>query len=276
MQHFLRALVIGFLLSFFCGAMPSLAQFDDDTNSSEVPEPDNAVEALYDTYDKEQTQQKIQQRKRQRTQDKEVGTLTDLSTLAPFEDVAVIQRRFLPKTGRFEFSPSGMITLNNPFFSNMGLGLRASYYFLEKHGLELQYFMLSNSSREVTKNLETKRNVRTESLVKPKSYMGVAYKWNPIYGKMTLLNKTIVPFDLYFTAGGGMTNTQEDSGAPTVHVGTGQVFALNKMMAIKWDLTWNFYSADSTDSTGVKATTNQDDLFLSLGMSFFFPEAKYR
>lgn len=279
MQHFLPALIFGLMLSITTWSSESRAQFDELESSSDAnttSSPEAEVEGLYDSFDREQTQKQTQQRSRERRQEKNIGTLTDLSTLAPFEDVAVIQRRFLPKTGRFEVSPSGMITLNNPFFSNMGLGLRGTYYFLEKHGLELQYFMLSNSSRSVTKNLEEKRNVRTESLIKPKSYMGAAYKWNPIYGKMTFLNDHIVPFDLYFTLGGGMTDTDEESGAPTVHVGTGQVFALTKMMAIKWDLTWNFYSAASTNSNGQKVTSSQDDLFLSVGMSFFFPEAKYR
>jgi outer membrane beta-barrel protein len=262
---------------------PGWSQFEDDTKPKDVSSsaagqaPDSGVEALYDSFDQEQTQQKKQEVKREKQKaKKEVGTLTDLATLAPFEDIAVIQRRFLPKTGRFEISPNAMVTLNNPFFSNMGLGLRGSYYFVEKHGIELQYFMLSNSSRAVTDNLENKRGVRTESLTVAKSYMGAAYKWNPIYGKMTLMNKVIVPFDLYFTLGYGLTNTNESNGEGTIHIGTGQAFALTKMMSIRWDLTWNFYSAKATDSTGANITNNQDDLFISLGMGFYFPEAKYR
>lgn len=276
MRNFLMTLVTAFLTFGLGISSVARAQFDEpEASGGEVSEP--AVEELYDSFDREQSQRKSREVRRQRRQDrKDLGTLTDLANLAPFEDVAVIQRRFLPKTGRFEISPSGMITLNNPFFSNMGLGLRGTYYFLEKHGLELQYFLLSNSSRSVTKNLKEKRNIDTKSLTVPKSYMGLAYKWNPIYGKMTLLNKHIVPFDLYFTIGGGLTNTDESDGESTVHVGTGQVFALSKMMAVRWDLTWNFYSAQATDTAGNKVTNNQDDLFLSLGMSFYFPEAKYR
>lgn len=241
---------------------------------------DLEVEALYDHFDQQEShRQRAQPTQRQRVVP-EATSLGDLSHLEPFQDIAVIQRRYLPKTGRFELSFNGMNNLNNPFFNSAGLAFRGGYFLTEKHGLELQYFWLSSGKKTVTKNLENnasgKPSIRTANLVNPKSYVGVAYKWNPIYGKITFLNRKIVPFDLAFTVGGGTTATSYKSAEPTVHVGTGQTYALSKSMAFRWDFVWNFYNAKYLDENNREQSTNQNDLFLSVGMSFYFPEAKYR
>jgi len=252
-------------------AAPAFAQFDEDEKAAS-----SEVEELYDRFDKKETRRQKTTRKERRKKVKAPSRLADLATLEPFSDIAVIQRRFLPKTGRFEFSSSLMASVNNPFFSNLGLGLRAAYYFSEKHGVVGQYYFLSNSERSVTEGLEEDRGIATTSLTTPKSYMGLAYKWTPIYGKMTWMNKAIVPFDLFFTFGGGTTETDLGNQEPTIHVGTGQVFALSKAMAIRWDLSWNFYQAEARDVNNRAITNSQDDLYLMIGVSFFFPEASYR
>lgn len=256
----------------FLASLPARSQFDDTAQSRE----DNEVEQLYDKFDEDEERKQAPTPTRSRQVPESINTLSELATLEPFSDIAVIQRRFLPKTGRFEAAGMAMGSVNNPFFSNLGVGLRGSYFLTEKHGIELQYYFLSNSERSVTKSLRENRNVETKSLTTPKSYMGAAYKWNPIYGKMTWLNQAIVPFDLFFTVGGGLTKTDLGNQEATFHIGTGQVFALSKAMAFRWDISWNLYQAEAESSSGEKITNNQDDLFLMLGMSFYFPEAKYR
>ncbi|MNT62394.1 hypothetical protein D3C72_2001130 [compost metagenome] len=96
--------------------------------------------------------------------------------------------------------------------------------------------------------------------------------WVPIYGKMSLFNENIIPFDLYFAGGYGSTETQLNTSASTLHVATGQIFALSKSIAFRWDFSWNFYNAKTEDNE----TNSFNNLFLTVGMSWFFPEAKYR
>ena len=143
----------------------------------------------------------------------------------------------------------------------------------------------TTSTRQVTDDLETRpgcpggtgcTGITTDNVVTSKGFAALAFKWNPIYGKITWLNKSIVPFDLNFNAGFGMTSTTEDEMEPTIHFGTSQVFALSKGMAFRWDLIWNMYQATATDDLGAKETLSQNDLFLGIGMSFYFPEATYR
>lgn len=253
--------------------------------AGESDAPDDEVEDLYDKFEDKETEKKAEKREsEQKIKSIEKAkpdptTLSELSTLAPLADIAVIQKRFLPKTKRFELSGSILGTINNPFFLNMGAALRGGYYFQERYGVEFVYFMLSSSERTVTDNLRTKRSVKTESLVTPKNFLAANFKWTPMYGKTTFMNKRIVPFDFYFSAGAGITNTDQGSSAPTLHLGGGQSFALSKGMAFRWDINWNFYQAESEVLKGgslqsVKA--NHDDVYVALGLSFFFPEATYR
>lgn len=205
----------------------------------------------------------------------ELRDVSDLAQLSPMSDIAVIQKRFLPKTGRFEAFGALSSVLNDAFFMNFGANLRMAYYFQERYGIELVGMILTTAERQVTSDLHDKRGVVTTSLVTPKSYYGADFKWTPVYGKMAWRNKTITPFDLYFSLGGGITNTNQSSSEPTLHVGTGQTFALSKSTAFRWDFTWNAYQSKSS-AGGSAGSSVYNNLFITLGMSYFFPEATYR
>lgn len=199
-------------------------------------------------------------------------SFSGLTNLAPFGDVTVLQRKFMPKTGRMQAHAALTVGTNDPFFTNVGPSGRFAYFFTEQLGVELNSFIFSSSQRDATKDLAKNNGVTTASLVTPKSFLGVDLVWVPIYGKMTLDNQRIVPFDLYFALGPGSTGTTNGQSASTVHLGTGQIFAVSKSFAYRWDFSWNFYSAKGIDSN-VQSFNN---LFLSVGASMFFPEAKYR
>lgn len=247
------------------------AQFDGASEGGGEDE----VEALYDKLDDGEVR-KARKPTPQRTKEdeKKITTLTDLADLSPFTDVAVISRKFLPKTGRFEISGAGMLGINNEFFNNIGAGIRAAYYFTEKYGIEAMYFFLSDSERDVTKNLKEKVDIETESLVRPKSFLGATFKWMPIYGKLAFAERKIVSYDMYFQAGAGMTETELKS-ETAFTLGAGQIFAMSKSMAVRWDFTWNLYQA-TVEIDDKEKKSNHNDLYLSVGLSFFFPEASYR
>lgn len=211
----------------------------------------------------------------QETASPKENTLSDFSglgTLAPFQEVSVIQKRFMPKTGRFQLFGGATVLTNNPFFNTIGGVAKAGYFLNETWGVELNYFGLTTSERQTTEELRDIQGVKTENLVYPKSYFGADIMYVPIYGKMTWFNENIIPFDLYFSAGYGITNTQAGENAGTIHLATGQIFSLSKAYAIRWDFSWNFFTAK--DITG--STSSFNNLFLTVGMSWFFPEAKYR
>jgi outer membrane beta-barrel protein len=196
---------------------------------------------------------------------------SDLGQLAPLKEVSVIQKKFLPKTGRAQFFIGPTMVTNDPFFNVYGGVLKGSYFFTESIGLELSYFALTGGEAKATKELKEIQNIGTESLVETKSVLAADLVFIPIYGKMTWFNESIVPFDFYFSVGYGATKTQNESPG-TLHLATGQIFALTKSSAFRWDLSWNFFNARGIDNKSAA----YNNLFLTAGMSWFFPEAKYR
>lgn len=265
------------LIAVFVLAPQLAAHAQDLEGGSPTGSSSSDSSQIEELYDREET--KIApKRPAPQTKDapKQVQNLSDLATLAPFSDVAVIQRRFLPKTGRFELTAGVFNNLNNPFFNSMGANVRAAYYIREKYAIEGIAAFASTNKRQVTEDLEEKRGITTDTVVSSKGFYALAFKWNPIYGKITWLNKGIVPFDLNFNFGFGSTTTTDNQAAPTLHLGTSQVFAWSKSTAFRWDLIWNTYQADGTDAAGVKSKLTQNDLFLGVGVSFYFPEATYR
>ena len=202
----------------------------------------------------------------------DVKSVSDLGKLSEFDDIAVIQKRFLPKTGRFEAYIAPTLVLNDAFFLNYGVNARINYSFSERYALEIPLFFLTTSTRAVTDGLYT-RGVTTTSFVTPKSYYGLDFRWTPVYGKMGWANGQIVPFDLYFAVGAGLTSTIQGASEPALHLGTGQIFARTKGTALRWDFSWNMFTAQPNQ---VSSRSFYNTLFISVGMSFFFPEATYR
>lgn len=255
--------------------------FNEDASQPEASEP---VPPVAEVEPKESAKDK----------EPEPEEISDLKKLETFADIAVIQKRYLPKTGRFEFYVGGGTNLNDAFFVGNGVSARLGYNFKEKWGVEGIYSYIQNDNRDVTNEL-LKRGVNTEGSVSTNGYYGVDLKWTPIYGKYAYFNEKIIPFDLYFTLGVGKTDPkfvnssaqnsrQIDVVSPyTVRVGTGQIFAITKWMAFRWDIAMHFIAADTTTTittgTQTSKTTNSEmnnNLFLNIGLSFFFPEANYR
>jgi len=249
----------------------------EESAAPAAPEnPEQELEALYDKSEVEPAPKDDKLKQGSEKKEIQVQSLSDLAKLSPFSDVAVIQRRFLPKTNRFELSATGFSNLNNPFFNSLGISARLAYYLRERYAIEVLGTAQTTASRQVTDDLEENRRITTDNVVTSRGFYALAFKWNPIYGKMTWLNKTIVPFDINFNIGAGMTITTEGESEPTLHLGTSQVFAWTKSVAFRWDLIWNMFNATVKNDDGSTETMSQNDLFLGFGMSFYFPEATYR
>ena len=211
-----------------------------------------------------------------------VEKIADLNKLSSFSEISVIQKKYLPKTERFQLYAGVGTTTNSPWFLNLGAKFNLGYYFTESFGVELSGIILSNSERQVSKEIRDNNSLQPEKFVNTKNYIGADIVWAPIYGKLSLLNERIIPFDMYFSAGAGSSSTNSQEGSvPTFHIGTGQIFAINKAFAFRWDYSWSFFQATPFIANGSASSSQPqkntyNDLILTAGFSFFFPEAKYR
>lgn len=255
--------------------------FTEDGNKKEKQSQDEANEAQF----KAEEAQKVN-----------VTKLENLNQLKPFEDIAVIQKRYLPKTERFELNINAASNINDAYFKAYGVGAGLTYNFSEKMAVEaiLKWFSASNSDN--TKSL-LDHDVVVNGMVVTEMFYGVDFRYTPVYGKFSYFDKKIIPFDHYFSIGIGQTKLATGSSASnsstkyridalndpiTLRLSTGEVFALTKWMAFRWDVSWHFMKPDvkttRTVPTPSVTTTNdlQNNLFISFGLSFYFPEAKYR
>lgn len=278
----MKNIIFVFLLIFASGAFAQEEKNDESIDEIEGLFKEDAEESDL----RERRAIKEQEKEKPKEEPKEIS---DLKKLETFEDIAVIQKRYLPKTGRFEFYIAGGTNLNDAFFVGNGLNARLGYHFREKWGVEVLYSFIQNDNRDVTNEL-LKRGVDTEGSVSTDSYVGIDLKWTPIYGKYAYFNEKIIPFDLYFTLGLGQTDpkfAKSSSSAKviqvdspyTIKVGTGQVFAITKWMAFRWDLAMHLVYAETRTTVNSQVSENADfnnNLFLNVGLSFFFPEANYR
>ena len=213
-------------------------------------------------------------------QSSKLKSVADLNKLSPFNDISVIQRKYLPKTGRYQLFLAGGLTTNSPWFLNVGAKVNFGYHFSENFGLELSGMFLSSSENQTAKEIRENNSLQPEKFVLTKYNLGLDLIWSPIFGKIATLDNKIIPFDMYFSLGGGTSGTNsEEKTVPTLHVGTGQIFAISKSTAFRWDYGWYYYQA--TPAQDVASTTaplkgEYNDLIFTAGISFFFPEANYR
>lgn len=198
---------------------------------------------------------------------------SDLYYLEAFDDLAIIHPRFQPKSKRFQFSAGGNTILNDPWFNQFGISFRSGFHFNEFFALEIAANSYSGSSTTHAKDLATQLNVQTASLVQPKSYFGAHLMFTPFYGKMSLFNQRIIPFDVFITLGAGTTTLEgaRTKEASTYHFGAGQLFAMSRQSAFRWDIAVNMFTAQSQL---MASTTSTQNVAMTFSYSYFLPEVK--
>ena len=202
--------------------------------------------------------------------------LSDLVHLSPFSDVAVIQRRFMPKTDRVSASLLSTFTLSSEFFLNPGVAGNLSYHFLEKHGVELSGYYVLTFDRGVTVDLAKIGADVSEEFPIARGFVGLNYIWVPVYGKIALYNKRILAFDTFFNLGAGMSGVKRKGSSqviwePAFVLGMGQIFAITRDVGLRWDLRWH-----STWETQSLAMSFLNDILFSVGLSYYYPSAGSR
>ena len=204
-----------------------------------------------------------------------------LRDIVPYQDIVVISKKFLPKSDRLEAQIFSSNVLNNAFFSNLGLGLGLSYYFTEKYAVDFNYIAMFEKEKDITKGLREGLAAETNPGVIPKGYVGLGLRWNPIYGKMSFFNLTLIPFDFYFGLGLGLSHIEIYSKMNSVgkeqktfekrvlslSFNTGQQFALTRNFSFDWKILWNFYTVPK----GGTVSGLRNDIIFSVGTSWYFP-----
>jgi outer membrane beta-barrel protein len=124
-------------------------------------------------------------------------------------EVQVVQNRLFKKVGRLRLGVFGGVVSTDPFLSVYHAGGKLGYSFTDLFGIQLFYGKdFSNpSSSEKQFNATTGFNTNANA---PKSLYGIEALWAPIYGKLNVMNSSIIYFD--FRGGLGVGQRATESG----------------------------------------------------------------
>ncbi len=164
-------------------------------------------------------------------------------------DFNVVQNRTYTKAGRYAISLGFGPLLNDSWSEAVALNASASYYFSDRYGAELMYSYTDTKNSASTDRLISQGGVPNHGKVK--TYIGGAFNWVPIYAKMSVMNKSIIYFDMSFSPTLGMTTYEqqtEDGGrrktSPTIGIDITQHFFLSKFFALRGDFKNRWYQED--------------------------------
>lgn len=189
-------------------------------------------------------------------------------------ELGVVQNRAYSKGRHIEFSLGTGVTFSDPFLTVNQFGGTVGYHFTENLGLHLLYW---NYNVKPSSALETfeKEKTATTNTNKPQNYIGVEGMGSILYGKLSLLGKKIVYYDLHLLAGAGLTGT-ESGRYFTPSLGIGQRFYLSKYFTLRIDYRMNYYNETILEKQIVtklgQPTGNRDNWsnVITLGVSFLF------
>lgn len=189
------------------------------------------------------------------------------------DKVKAVQRKGFMKKGRLELAPLFAATVNDAFFQKFGYGLRLAYNLHDAFAVAVRgtkYAKLRTDNVREGK-LAFESQLLNSDIDQQVMLGGV---WSPIYGKASVLQSSIVHFDLFLQAGFGMV-WSATSGPPLSqgpHVaadfGGGLRFYPKEWLAFELGLLATFYP--DQPSAQLPATT-QRVFVMNFGMSFFWP-----
>jgi outer membrane beta-barrel protein len=196
-------------------------------------------------------------------------------------ELGVVQNRLYSKTNKIELGLSLGTTNSDPFITTRNLGLNVGYNFSEYIAVRLNsWYSFSNSSSALVTLNESGKEANTNPTM---GYVGAEVNWNLLYGKLSLLGKKIIYYDLFLTAGVGVTLTRATVGANiymdryiTPHLGIGQQIYLSRHAAFRMDYKAMYYRETLIEhviTARLGEAIGQRDNFshvISLGVNFFF------
>lgn len=228
--------------------------------------------------------------------DEEAGDVSEIDKdrTGPLrERVRPVSGHLFLKRGRFEFSPSASLSLNDAFFTKYVLGGTLGYFPTESFGINLRFGyalpVISGAAQICTTQTTDGNTVRGCRAPRYEEVNGRApgqisliggldVAYSPIYGKVGLVAETFLHFDLYALAGASMVQYRgpSSSGGSTGmttfggNVGVGSRIVLNSWLTLRAELRDLIY-VETVRLPPDPESSLRNQLMFELGFSMFFP-----
>lgn len=155
-------------------------------------------------------------------------------------EMGVIQNRLYSKSGKFQLGVTGGVVYSDPFLSIQNVGGNVGYHLTEYIAFEvlaLKYLSGPSAALEIFKKFRG----ATANTNMPIRYYGAEFVGSLLYGKLSLVGKSIIYYDFHLLAGGGMTETESGKSA-TAAPGLGQRFYISRFLSMRMDYRLMFYN----------------------------------
>jgi outer membrane beta-barrel protein len=128
------------------------------------------------------------------------------STLS-WSDILVVPRKRFIKSGRFEFQPFTGVSVNDTLIRHYVFGVDLNYFLTDVLwiGLQGQYFIKQLTNQEELVGLEYNRAPTLNQYLYGGSFN---FGYVPLYGKFALFNRSIMHWEMWASAGVGVTITK--------------------------------------------------------------------
>ena len=177
-------------------------------------------------------------------------------------ELGVVQNRAYSKAHKFEFGVLASLLTTDPLLSATGFGAHLGYHFSEYFALQLlgwKTFTGTNSTFDAIQSTIFSRG--GTPIVPASNYQRGWYEAelsaSILYGKLSLIGKSIIYYDLHFILGGGVMLTETGNDIAPV-VGIGQSIYLSKQVSLRTDYRLIPYSENLLikDGSSVTGTVN--------------------
>jgi outer membrane beta-barrel protein len=215
----------------------------------------------------------------------------DKDRLGPLRDrVQPVSGHLFRKKGRFELSPSGALSLKDPFFTKYMLGATLTYHPWETFGIGLHFNYafdsVSGAAQVCNRDAATGPvGCRSATMAELDGkapgqinlIAGLEGQWAPLYGKLSLFSESFVHFDMYVLAGVAMVRfagpapSGIGSSAQTSvggNAGFGFRLFMNRWLTLRTEIRDLVYQEKVLP---LPATQLRQQIVFELGFSMFFP-----
>lgn len=204
--------------------------------------------------------------------------------------IKTLQRKTFLKLGRWEATPHLGFVTNDPFLRRWVLGADIAYHVTEVLGVELAFGFSPDFGKADWKPIThqiIEKNKVTPDISKIQWYALANLQFSPIYGKVAVVGRSIINFDVFGTFGTGVVRTRDDLEAlqqtteqlaldtekqfhPALSFGGGLRVIFGQFFALRVEARGLSY-IEVVESYKLELKNNM--LFLG-GASFFFPGMK--
>lgn len=224
----------------------------------------------------------------------DIKKLEDKYWAAKDDEYGVIQNRTFTKMNKFYGSVVYGPLINDPYAKARAVGLMAGYFFTEDLGVEISLINYDSQQNDTVTAYETQFGGAKPDYNLIKSAKAISVVYSPLYAKMSLMNKSILYFDMGVTAGLGMSDyeiqkvnkdgvgnkSKANEMASSAHfeLGINQQLFINQNIAFRLDIKNTFYQQNTkqyeigigaAESTRLSGSKSSNDTSITFGLTYF-------